>query len=38
MAHFYTHVGKEIQVALVHVIRNLISLKGREMGTKNIMI
>lgn len=31
MAHFYKHVGKEIQIALVHGTKNLVSLKGREM-------
>ena len=31
VAQLYKHVGKEIHIALVHVIRNLISLKGREL-------
>ena len=38
MAHFHAHVGKETQVALVRVLRNLVSLKGREVGTKSTMI
>lgn len=38
MAHFHAHVGKERQVALVRVLRNLVSLKGREVGTESTMM